>query len=87
MYKLTMDKWMEVLPELLNEESSRSVSKLSQKLNITYSHITASILPLLIEQGLVTKTFIGRSNKLVLTKKGREIAMLIRTIKIRMEMN
>ena len=65
-----LEVWIKILPRI---EDERCLLDLSNKLNITYSHVH-TVAEFLIKKGWVTKKMQGRTNIYKLTEKGLEMA-------------
>lgn len=74
MDKLMIPGWMYVLPELLNESSQTSITRLRKATNISPSHLSKYIIPFLLKHDLINVDNDGRETKLLLTEKGVKLA-------------
>lgn len=70
--EFSTDKWIEVLGFLIVNESP-SVTAISKKIDVTYSHVL-KIINHMMEVRLVRTEKVGRIKAVQLTSKGKEIA-------------
>jgi len=69
---LVVDKWVETLAFLLNNNSP-SVNSIAKGIDVTYSH-TMKIVNVLEEMGFIKSNKSGRNRSIKLTRAGTELA-------------
>ena len=72
MGKITIDSWIRILATAYQMEDA-SLSDISKKTDITYSHIF-NVLNLFIDKGIVKTNKIGRRRLIEFTEEGKELA-------------